>query len=931
MTIVKHILSFASGEISPLLDGRTDIPKYAGACRRLENFIPTPQGGLLKRPGLQLLGHVPNSEAPDWSTGQDHEKGDRVSHLEKTWICRVNHESAAGNAPGSGAKLPDASDGGVLKDVWSIHPESFGRLVEFQVTMHRSVVLAMGGKRMKFVDKGRMVKTSNLAGAPDFRIDIPWQDEELRSLRWKQVNNVMFFVHPLHHPYQLTRKTATSWTLEEVDFGLNAPLLDENTKGSRKITASFQLDAGAPGWLNNTQYEAGDRVADPDGNVWVARFDHTSSNDDPDNRPGTDFKVEDPSDGVKKKLWRKTISDSADGDDDYHDTASAVGQRVTLTCTSAIFKPSHVGSVWEIAAKREPSRFEVSHAAIATVSTTGTDNSTYSKVLVVQGAWSFITFGTWVGAFTIQISDDGGETWAAHRQYRSTATKLRNASTEGHEDSRVLMRLKFRVIAGDGTAPSSGTSSTPPHALLSTTEGRIRGLVRITGFVEEEEGHQVKGKALSPVEFGTTAVWREGAWSNQQGFPRCIEMHQNRLLLGATARRPHTIWGSAVDDYLNFKRGTDADMSYVHTLAIGTRDPILWMDSNRTLVVGNGGGEFTLRGENGESPITPEFGICDRHSSFGTHQGGAGHIVSDTVSLFVQNGGRALREMAYSFQSDKYESANLNLLSEHLFKGPIADVAVQRQPFQIVWVVAGGQLFSMTYERSQEVVAWARHPVGGEVIALCGVRRSAEDGMHFLIRRGTRLAIERFVPGGILEPKDGTFLDSHTTIDGGGGGDSSYQGVYDIANHPLRGRMVCGFRTGQLMKGQVLGPAKLDADFFKGVSGPVTLGLPFRAICQPVTPELQLENGSSRSRDCRIHKIVPSLYRSRGGKFGEKPSGPLDALEAGSASGLFTGEVEKEFDGGFSPSGDFCIISDEPHPFTLRSVVLKLNYTGDVR
>lgn len=899
MPIVKHILSFASGEISPLLDGRTDIAKYAGACKRLENFIPTPQGGLLKRPGLQHLGHVPNSEAPDWKTGEGYEAGDRVSHLDKTWIARFGHNPAGGNAPGLGAKMTDPYDG-VKKEIWRIHPDTFGRLVEFQVTTHRSVVLAMGGKRMKFVDRGRMLKTSIATGAPDFKVAIPWRDEDLRLLRWKQVNNVMFFCHPAYPPYQLIRRKVRVWELEKIDFGLDVPLLDENPRRARKITTKFNEVVTLDPWSDTANYEAGDLVT-RSGKTWVAQVDHT----DP-HTPGGSDTFKDPGDGVNKKVWVES----------YDGTSSEVEQRITLECNAEIFNEGHVGSVWEIAARRPESKYEVTRPADNEV---GTD--VYSPVLIVQGAWDFITFGTWHGVFTIEISTDKGESWSNERQFRSELSAPRNASAEGYEDKRVLIRIKFRKNA------VNPTGDIQPHARLSARDGRIRGLVRITQYVGPQE---VKGRCLSPVEKTTTSVWREGAWSTYQGFPRCVELHQNRLLFAGTDRRPHSIWGSAVDDYLNFKRGTDADESYAHTLAIGTRDPILWMDSNRTLVVGNGGGEFTLRGENADSPVTPEFGICDRHSSFGTQQGGVGHIVSDTVSLFVQNGGRALREMAYSFQSDKYESANLNLLAEHLFKGAITDVAVQRQPFQIIWVVAGGQLFSMTYERSQEVVAWARHSVGGEVIAICGVRRSAEDGMHFLIRRGTQLAIERFTPGGILAPKDdGSFLDSHVTLTDGSG---SYKGVYDFSKHPLRGQRVCGLWHGKNGKGgKAISVRKLNAEFFQGLTGPVTVGLPFRAVCQPVTPEMQLENGSSRSRECRIHKIVPNVHRSRGGKFGETPDGPLDPLGIGSSGHLYSGEVEREFDGGFGTNGDFCIISDDPHPFTIRSVALKLNYTGDVR
>lgn len=854
MPIVKHILSFGSGEISPLLDGRTDIAKYSGACKRLENFIPTPQGGLLKRPGLQRLGYVMQEDTDDSTT--------------------------------------------------------FGQLVEFQMTTHRSVVLALGGRRMKFVDKGKMVKVDK-DSPTDFRIPIPWHDVDLRLLRWKQVNNVMFFCHPLYHPYQLIRNSTRSWRLEEVDFGLNVPLLDENTKRLKKITTKFNDRLSVPVWASGQNYEAGQLVdvrMNPDVTPaiherWCARVDHTSNTA---NKPGQDAEYEDPDDGVDKPIWSST----------WDDDSSEVDQRITLESTSRIFVPEHVGSVWEIAARRPESRYEVTLVAGAT-----NNDGIFSNVLIVQGEWDFITFGSWSGKFVIQISTDRGETWTNHRQFRSRKDELRNASAEGDEDKRVLMRIHFLENADDMVPAINATTSS--YARLSVRDGRIRGLVRITGYINPKE---VRGRCLSPVEQTTTSVWREGAWSTHQGYPRCVELHQNRLLFAGTNRRPHTIWGSAVDDYLNFKRGTDADMSYVHTLAIGTRDPVLWMDSNRTLVVGNGGGEFTLRGENSDSPVTPEFGICDRHSSFGTHQGGAGHIVSDTVSLFVQNGGRALREMAYSFQSDKYESANLNLLADHLFKGPIQDVAVQRQPFQIIWVVAGGQLFSMTYERSQEVVAWARHTVGGEVIAIGSVRRYAEDGMFFLIRRGDKLAIERFTPGGILEPKDdGSFMDSHTTLDGA-------YGTYNLTGHPLKGKTVCGFYHGKNgMGGKALPARKLDAAFFKDLSGPVTVGLPFRALCQPVTPEVQLENGSSRSRECRIHKIVPNVHRSRGGKFGQTPDGPLDPLKVGNATHLYTGEVEREFDGGFSTKGDFCIISDEPHPFTIRSVALKLNYTGDVR
>ncbi|RYD49591.1 MAG: hypothetical protein EOP85_01340, partial [Verrucomicrobiaceae bacterium] len=329
MPIVRHILSFASGEISPLLDGRTDIPKYAGACKRLENFIPTPQGGLVKRPGLQRLGYTASPSAPAWSSGTAYVVDSRVNRGGKTWVARFIHTSNNGNAPGTGAKLVDPADG-VAKEIWRIQPPTFGQLVEFQITTHRSVVLVLAGKRMKFVDRGRMVKESALEGAAEFQITIPWGDTELSLLRWKQVNNVMFLCHPLHHPYQLTRRNAREWTLEKVDFKLNVPLLDENAKKRRRITAEFMLDGNATPWSSGQNYKRGARVIHG-GLKYVCRHAHTSSNE---NDPLENVLFTDPDDEVRKTIWRKSWSDA---DPDYIDVSAEVGQSVDLTSTAPVF------------------------------------------------------------------------------------------------------------------------------------------------------------------------------------------------------------------------------------------------------------------------------------------------------------------------------------------------------------------------------------------------------------------------------------------------------------------------------------------------------------------------------------------------------------------------------------------------------------------
>ena len=53
--------NFTAGELSPRLDGRTDISKYFNGCKKLQNFLVHPHGGASRRPGTIFVREVKNS------------------------------------------------------------------------------------------------------------------------------------------------------------------------------------------------------------------------------------------------------------------------------------------------------------------------------------------------------------------------------------------------------------------------------------------------------------------------------------------------------------------------------------------------------------------------------------------------------------------------------------------------------------------------------------------------------------------------------------------------------------------------------------------------------------------------------------------------------------------------------------------------------
>jgi hypothetical protein len=56
--------NFNSGEWSPLAYGRFDIGKYGNGLGTCQNYLPTQQGGLTRRPGFRYVSPVKNSAAP---------------------------------------------------------------------------------------------------------------------------------------------------------------------------------------------------------------------------------------------------------------------------------------------------------------------------------------------------------------------------------------------------------------------------------------------------------------------------------------------------------------------------------------------------------------------------------------------------------------------------------------------------------------------------------------------------------------------------------------------------------------------------------------------------------------------------------------------------------------------------------------------------
>ena len=215
-----------------------------------------------------------------------------------------------------------------------------------------------------------------------------------------------------------------------------------------------------------------------------------------------------------------------------------------------------------------------------------------------------------------------------------------------------------------------------------------------------------------------TVEWQLGAWSDTTGWPSHAVFFQDRLFFANTSTQPNTVWASRSGDYENFspndRDGTVTDSHGLNfTLATDQVNAIRWLFSSKNLQLGTSNGPFIMSSGEDNIAITPTNVVVNRETTDGV--GAVKPVGSGKSTLYVDRSKRRIREFAYTAAAQGYISPDMTLIAEHIAAGTsIEQLALAKFPDNLIYVrLADGGLRSMTYERDQDVVAWARHTIGG--------------------------------------------------------------------------------------------------------------------------------------------------------------------------------------------------------------------------
>ncbi len=406
-------------------------------------------------------------------------------------------------------------------------------------------------------------------------------------------------------------------------------------------------------------------------------------------------------------------------------TPATVGTGRTMQASAALFNnPLHVGSYWRIGHHRDATTTEL---PITVNGATGN--------IPVLGKWTVNTYGTWSADIYVENSVDGGTTWERVRKYTSKADA--NVSDVGEQED---IEALYRVTV-DNWVSSAGSPA--PRVVFGVADGRIFGLVKITGVTDGDTATVTVLKAVYST--AATTYWNEGAWSEFRGYPTSLAFFQQRLWFGGSAYQPQTFWGSVTDDYEDFTLGTNADSGLAFTLASEERNQILWMVGQRRLVLGTSGGVWAAYGDELEAAITatkPPLVLKQNQIPCAYQR----PIFINGSILFIQSSGRKLRELVLDGAQGIYDDTDLTVLSDQISAGGLLTPCYQQDRDSLVWCTTGlGNLVSMTYEKKQNVIAWARHNTPGVFESCDTIKGEIDDEVWVCVLRTINGTPKRFI------------------------------------------------------------------------------------------------------------------------------------------------------------------------------------------
>ena len=228
------VTNFKSGELSPRLEGRIDLQKYNEAAQTVQNMLVYPSGGVTRRPGTYFAGRSKD--------------GGKVRLInfeysdEQAYVLEFGTNYVRFFKDGGILTEPTTAITAITKANPAVVTASAHGLSDGDRVFIQSVAGMTEVNNLEFTVANKTTNTFELSGVDSssyttytsggtvgkiVEVTTTYSATDIFEINHAQSADVLYLAHKDHEPAKLTRTTATSFTLTDIDF-IDGPWLDEN-------------------------------------------------------------------------------------------------------------------------------------------------------------------------------------------------------------------------------------------------------------------------------------------------------------------------------------------------------------------------------------------------------------------------------------------------------------------------------------------------------------------------------------------------------------------------------------------------------------------------------------------------------------------------------------------------------------------------------
>lgn len=410
--------------------------------------------------------------------------------------------------------------------------------------------------------------------------------------------------------------------------------------------------------------------------------------------------------------------------------------------------------------------------------------------------------------------------------------------------------------------------------------------------------------------------------SSVNNYPGACGYYQGRRWFAGSNNKKQNVWAT--------RSGTESNMTY----SIPTKDSdaitarltsqqantILHLVPLNNLLALTSGAEWLIDTGGVAGPVTPSN--IDYRVQGNSGASSVRPCLTDNSVLYAQDRGGRVREIKFSWESQKYSSSDVSLMAPHLFDGyTIASMAFTRAPHPTLWCVrSDGALLGLTYIPEHEVAAWHQHNTDGWFESITAIPEGTDDVLYAVVRRTvngvTKRYVERKRSRQFASLADSFIVDSGLAYSGSPA--TTIGGLWHLV-----GEEVAILADGAVQPRQVVSAA--GSITLSQAASKVIVGLPITADLQtlPLSFEIQAFGQGMKKNVNKVYvRVEQSSSLFIGPSFSRLTEAKHRTTEPyGSPPALRSGVLPVVISPSWSDDAPICIRQVDPLPLTVSSLV----------